>query len=59
LKAGAEVLGSPVVDLISDVLLFGRLSYAEPNAISDAIGYAKFRSRAHDAVISVYDEAGM
>ena len=26
--------------------------------VSDAIGYAKFRSRAHDAVIRVYDAAG-
>jgi hypothetical protein len=42
------------VDLISDALPFGRLWYAEPNAI----GYAKFRSRSHDAVIRVYDEAG-
>jgi len=24
----------------------------------DAIGYAKFRSRSHDTVIGVYDEAG-
>jgi hypothetical protein len=31
---------------------------AEPNAISNAIGYAKFRSRSHDAVIRVYDAAG-
>jgi hypothetical protein len=30
----------------------------EPNAISNAIGYAKFRSRSHDAVIRVYDDAG-
>ena len=28
----------------------------EPDAISNAIGYAKFRSRSHDAVIRVYDE---
>jgi hypothetical protein len=35
------------VDLISDALPFGRLWYGEP----DAIGYAKFRSRSHDAVI--------
>jgi hypothetical protein len=35
-------------DLISDALPFGRLW----------IGYAKFRSRSHDAVIRVYDEAG-
>jgi hypothetical protein len=45
-------------DLISDVLPFSRLWYGEPNAISNAIGYAKFRSRSHDAVIRVYDEAG-
>jgi hypothetical protein len=30
----------------------------EPDAISNAIGYAKFYSRSHDAVIRVYDEAG-
>jgi hypothetical protein len=46
------------VDLISDVLPFSRLWYGEPNAINNAIGYAKFRSRSHDAVIRVYDEAG-
>jgi hypothetical protein len=41
------------VDLISDALPFGRLWYDAPNAI----GYAKFFSRSHDAVIRVYDEA--
>ena len=41
-------------DLISDALPFGRLWYAEPNAI----GYAKRRSRSHNAVIRVYDAAG-
>jgi len=46
------------VDLISDALPFGRLWYADPNAISNAIDYAKFRSRSHDAVIHVYDDAG-
>jgi hypothetical protein len=45
-------------DLISDVLPFGRLWYGEPNAVSNAIDYAKFYSRSHDAVIRVYDEAG-
>jgi hypothetical protein len=45
------------VDLISEALPFGRL-YAEPNAIINAIGYAKSYSRAHDAVIRVFDEAG-
>jgi hypothetical protein len=44
-------------DLITDALPFGRLWYGEPNAISNAIGYAKFRSRSHDAVIRIYDEA--
>jgi hypothetical protein len=29
-----------------------------PNLSGNAIGYAKFRSRSHDAVIRVYDEAG-
>ena len=38
--------------------LAGRLSYGEPDAISNAIGYPEFRSRSHDAVIRVYDEAG-
>jgi tryptophan synthase beta subunit len=32
--------------------------HAEPNAASNAIGYAKFFSRSHDAVICVFDEAG-
>ncbi len=32
------------VDLISDALPFRRLSYAEPNAIGNAISYAKFYS---------------
>ena len=46
------------VDLISDALPFGRLWYAEPNAISNAVGYAKFYSRSHDVAIRVYDKAG-
>jgi hypothetical protein len=43
------------VDLISDALPFGGLWYLE---VGDAIGYAEFYSRAHDAVIRVYDDAG-
>jgi hypothetical protein len=46
------------VDLISDVLPFGGLWYGEPNAVSNAIPYAKHRSRSHDAVIRVYNDAG-
>jgi hypothetical protein len=40
-------------DLISDALSFGSLWYTKPD---DAIDYAKFRSRSHDAVIRVYDD---
>jgi hypothetical protein len=39
------------------VLPFGRLWYAEPDAISNVVDHAKFRSRSHDTVIRVYDEA--
>ena len=46
------------VDLISDVLPFGRLWYGEPNAVRNAIGYAMHNSRSHDAVIRVYDDSG-
>jgi hypothetical protein len=46
------------VDLISVALPFGRLWYVEPNAISNAIGYAKFYSRSHGALIRVFDESG-
>jgi hypothetical protein len=35
-----------------------RLRYGEPNAISNAVGYAKFRSPSHRAVIRAYDDAG-
>jgi hypothetical protein len=40
-------------DLSSDTLPFGRLWYDGPNAVTNAIGYAHFYSRAHDAVIRV------
>src|SRR5207247_5026521 len=46
------------VNLISDSLPFGRRWYGDPNAVSNAVDYAKFRSRSHRAVIGVYDEAG-
>jgi len=46
------------VDLISGALPFGALWYAGPNAVANAIGYAEHRSRSHDAVIRVYDDAG-
>jgi hypothetical protein len=43
---------------MSDALPFGHLWYGEPRAVSNAIGYAKFRSRSHDALIRVYDDTG-
>ena len=46
------------IDLISDVLPYSPLWYAGPNAISNAISFAKSYSRSHDAVIRVYDDAG-
>jgi hypothetical protein len=63
LNAGARLRSAPAkskrgVELISDVLPFGQLWYVEPDAVSNAIGYAKFYSRSHQAVIRVYDEAG-
>ena len=46
------------VTLISDALPFGALWYGEPNAITNAVNYARFYSRSHRAVIRVYDSAG-
>ena len=43
------------VDLISDVLPFGRLWYDTPD---HAISYAMHSNRPHHAVIRVYDAAG-
>jgi len=44
------------LNLISDALPFGGLWYGEPDAISNAIGYAKFYSRSHNAEIRIFDE---
>ena len=43
------------VDLISDVLPFGRLWY---DKAEHAVGYAQHFSRSHDVVIRVFDDAG-
>jgi hypothetical protein len=40
------------VDLISDALPFGRLWYAGPDAVANAIGYAEHHSRSHDVPVS-------
>ena len=47
------------INRISDALPFGGLWYGGSNAISNAIDYAKFRSRSHDTLIRVYDAAGV
>ena len=46
------------VDLISDALRYSPLWYAGPNAVSNAISFAKFNSPTHNAVIRVFDETG-
>ena len=46
------------VHLISDALPFGRLWYGGSSSTENAVGYAKFYSRSHNAVIRVYDAAG-
>jgi len=43
------------IDLISEALPFGRLWDGGPNAAPNAVSYAKFCSRSHQAVIRVYD----
>ena len=43
---------------MSDALPFSRLWYDGPEAVANAIGYAEHRSRSHDGVIRVYDDAG-
>ena len=44
-RESPDVPGKRSVDVISDALPFGRLWYAEPEAIENAIGYAKFARR--------------
>ncbi|HEX3228443.1 MAG TPA: hypothetical protein VHQ95_05725 [Pyrinomonadaceae bacterium] len=50
--------GGPIKSDFSDALPFGGLWYGEPDAVNNAVDYAKFRSRSHRAVIRVYDSAG-
>jgi hypothetical protein len=45
------------LNVVSDALPFCRLWYTRPNATNNAIGYAKFYSRSHDAAIRVHDDA--
>jgi hypothetical protein len=53
---GFHLLAGRGVNLISDALVaFGTVS---PNAVANAIDYAKILRRSRDAVICVYDGAG-
>ena len=47
-------------DLISDRLRRGPIWYAGPDAVRNAVAYAKYRSRSrsHSAIIRVFDESG-
>jgi hypothetical protein len=36
----------------------GRLQFEGPDAIVDAVNYAKFYSRSHPGIIRVFDESG-
>ena len=45
-------------DLISDRLRNGPIWYAGPDAIRNAVAYAKYRSRSHRAIIRVFNEEG-
>jgi len=50
--------GGMRAEIVSDALPFRCALWCSPNGVTDAIEYAKFHSRSHDAVVLVYDEAG-
>jgi hypothetical protein len=45
-------------DLVGHLVPLGRLQFEGPDAIVDALNYAKFYSRSHPAIIRVFDESG-
>jgi hypothetical protein len=47
-------------DLISDRLQYGPIWYAGPDAVRNAVAYAKYlsSSRSHKAIICVFNESG-
>ena len=47
-------------DLISDLFRYGPIWYAGPDAIRNAVAYAKYRShsRSNQAIIRVLDDSG-
>ena len=45
-------------DLIGDCLPLGVLWFEGPEAIGDAVNYARFFSRSHPALVRLFDESG-
>jgi hypothetical protein len=45
-------------DLIGDRLPLGLLWFEEPDAIGNAVSYAKFFSRSQPAIIRLFDQSG-
>ena len=45
-------------DLVGHQVPLGKLRFEGPDAIVDAVNYAKFYSRSHPAIIRVFDESG-
>jgi hypothetical protein len=45
-------------DLVSDRLRYGPIWYAGPDAVRNAVAYARYRSRSRRAIIRVLDASG-
>ena len=45
-------------DLIGDSLPLGLLWFEGPEAITEALNYARFFSRSHPAIVHVFDDSG-
>jgi hypothetical protein len=45
-------------DLVGHRVPLGELRFEGPDAIVDAVNYAKFYSRSHPGIIRVFDESG-
>jgi hypothetical protein len=52
--------GNDGIDLISDRFRYGPVWYAGPDAVRNAVAYAKYRSLSHSrrAIIRVADDSG-
>jgi len=48
------------IDLVSELFRYGPIWYAGPDAVRNAIAYAKYRShsRSQRAIIRVFDDSG-